>query len=380
MFHPRMAASDDDRAAAEKWFLDRGLPAALTARGRARHLLPRSAPALAAYATVVLALLVVYLVMGTSEVYIDGAPTPAERIVLGVLTLAVPLAVAVGIAVSRIESRRTRSGIALSAIIVAAVAGVVQGGASHLVGMVIAVAVVAAATVTGVGAVLGWAVRLTMTQIAAMGALFVGALPVMLLTVVVFFNTYVWIMAATISQTRIWLALAILLAVTFTFLLSASTSRIRPMVARADVDHGVDHDLSGTPFAATPDPSVHEPLTRAERLNLVVVLATAQIAHLLMVAICTAGIYFILGLVVLSPELLAKWTGNGASDGTVLGMTIPVPQALIHMTLLLCALTFMYVSARSAGDDDYKRNFLSPLIDDLHATVVARNRYRSTTR
>src|ERR1700759_2691307 len=104
-----MATFDGDRDAAEKWFLARGLPAALTARGRARHLLPRSAPALAAYGTVVLALLVVYFVMGTSEIYIDGAPTPAERIVLGVLTLSVPLAVAVGIAVSRLDSRRARS-------------------------------------------------------------------------------------------------------------------------------------------------------------------------------------------------------------------------------------------------------------------------------
>jgi hypothetical protein len=38
-------------------------------------------PASAAYATVVIALLVVYFVMGISEIYIM-APTPAERIVL----------------------------------------------------------------------------------------------------------------------------------------------------------------------------------------------------------------------------------------------------------------------------------------------------------
>jgi hypothetical protein len=78
--------------AAERWFLVRGLPAVLTARARWRHLWPRSAPALAAYATVVVALLVVYFLMGTSEIYIDGPPTPAERIVLAVIALAVPVA------------------------------------------------------------------------------------------------------------------------------------------------------------------------------------------------------------------------------------------------------------------------------------------------
>jgi hypothetical protein len=83
---------------------------------------------------------------------------------------------------------------------------------------------------------------------------------------------------------------------------------------------------------------------------------------------------------VLSPALLAKWTGDGPSDGTILGMTIPVPQSLINMTLILFALTFMYVSARSVGDDDFKRDFLSPLIEDLHVTLIARNRYRGEQR
>jgi hypothetical protein len=39
---------------------------------------------------------------------------------------------------------------------------------------------------------------------------------------------------------------------------------------------------------------------------------------------------------------------------------------------------FMYVSARSVTDDEFKSRFLDPLIEDLHATLVARNRYRGT--
>jgi hypothetical protein len=38
-----------------------------------------------------------------------------------------------------------------------------------------------------------------MVQVAAMGALFVRALPVVLLTVVGFLNTYAWVLASTIS-------------------------------------------------------------------------------------------------------------------------------------------------------------------------------------
>ena len=97
---------------------------------------------------------------------------------------------------------------------VAAVAGVIQGGQSHLLGTVIVVLVVLVLTATGGGAVLAWATRLTMTQVAAMGVLFVRALPVVLLTVVVFFNTYAWLMASAISRSRLWLIVMFLLALT----------------------------------------------------------------------------------------------------------------------------------------------------------------------
>jgi hypothetical protein len=49
------------------------------------------------------------------------------------------------------------------------------------------------------------------------------------------------------------------------------------------------------------------------------------------------------------------------------------------MTLFLGALTFMYISARAAGDAEYRSTFLDPLIDDLHTTLVARDRYRGAT-
>ena len=371
-----MPFGDGDRDAAQAWFLERGLPTALTARNRSRHLLPRSAPGLAGYATIVLALLVVYFVTGSSEVYVDGAPTAAETVVLVVIVLVVPLALVIGRMVSRIQSRRTQSIVSVGAVAVAVGASVFQGGLAELPATIVAVAVVVVATATGVGAVLGWALRLTVTQVSAMGALLVSALPVMLLTVVVFFNGYVWILASTISQARLFLALFFLFAVTAAFIVSSSRSRVRPMLESVGTPDGTQHDLSGTPFAAMPERPSPDPLTRAERVNVVLVMATTQIAHLLVVAICTASIFFTLGLIVLSPELLAKWSGGGPSDGTILGVTLPVPQSLIHMTLILCALTFMYVSARSVGDDEYKRDFLTPLIEDLHTTLVARNRYR----
>jgi len=117
-------------------------------------------------------------------------------------------------------------------------------------------------------------------------------------------------------------------------------------------------------------------LSRTERLNVLFVLVASQLAQILMVAAVTAALFFVLGLILLSPKLLAAWTRDGSPDGTVLGMTIPVPQALIQITLFLGALTFMYISARAVGDGEYRSRFLDPLIDDLKLTLLARNRYR----
>jgi hypothetical protein len=51
----------------------------------------------------------------------------------------------------------------------------------------------------------------------------------------------------------------------------------------------------------------------------------------------------------------------------------------LNLALILFALTFMYVSPRSVSDE-YKRDFLVPLIEDLHVTFIARNRYRGAQR
>ena len=111
--------------------------------------------------------------------------------------------------------------------------------------------------------------------------------------------------------------------------------------------------------------------------NVVFVLATSQVLQVGLVAIVAGLIFFVLGLILLSPELLAQWSRNGSSDGQILGMTLPVPQSLIQISMFLAAMTFMYVSARAVGDDDYRTRFLDPLIDDLRLTLVARSRYRA---
>ena len=103
-------------AEAESWFLQRGLPSVLTTRGRWRRLWSRSAPVLAAYATI-------------AELWDPDlsdhrhATNPASRtcrqptewVVLGIVVAALPLATLVGWLVSRIRDRGARGAAGMTA-------------------------------------------------------------------------------------------------------------------------------------------------------------------------------------------------------------------------------------------------------------------------
>jgi len=80
-------------------------------------------------------------------------------------------------------------------------------------------------------------------------------------------------------------------------------------------------------------------------------------------------------------ELLDSWTrGDGTSDGHLLGMTLPVPEALIQTSMFLTALTFMYLAAKAVEDKEYRAQFVDPLIETVRVTLVARDRYRLSLR
>ena len=371
----------EQRRAADKWFLERGLPAVLRPGRLVRRLWPRSAPALAAFAVFMLNSAVLVLVTGKHTVNIEGGPTRTEWFVLGLVVLVLPIASLVGWFVSRISTVRGRTLAATVAVMVAIAAGVVGGPSprvlADLLFEAVVIAIVLALTASGLGSIMAWTAQMTFSHLAAVGSLMIRALPVLLLTFLVFFNSPVWLMAATVSRARLWLALLFLALIAAAFVVAVTIDRFRPVLDAPEPPAGRGAQLADTPFAAMPDPSQTQALNRAERLNVMFVLAVSQLAHILVVAVVTAMIFFILGLIILSPELLAAWTRNGSSDGTFLGMTIPVPQALIQVTMFLGALTFMYVSAKSAGDTTYRTQFLEPMNDDLRLTLVARNRYRA---
>ena len=159
---------------------------------------------------------------------------------------------------------------------------------------------------SGVGSILGWAVHMTASNVALMGTLIGRALPVVLLTVLVFFNSYVWLMAATVSRLRLSLAMGFLAAIAVAFMISSTVERVRPMLTATGQLAADDERLADTLFAAVPERPARRRLSGGERWNVMFVLTVSQSVQVGLVAAITAGIFFVLGLILLSPQLLAE--------------------------------------------------------------------------
>ncbi|MCT7366251.1 hypothetical protein [Mycolicibacterium llatzerense] len=382
-----MTTSATDRVAAETWFLRRGLPAVLRPGALVRRLWQRSAPALAGFAVFMTNSIIVVAVTGQHTINIDGQPTRTDWFILALLLLVAPVALFVGWQVSRISSWRNRAAAAAVSVAVC-LAGAVLGGpgprvGGNLVYVGLIIVVILACTATGIGSILGWALDVTAHSLSLMGNLFVRALPVMLLTVLVFFNTYVWLMAAIVSRARLWGALGFLSLIAVAFVIASTVDRVRPILTAStpDTPEAQLEVLADTPFAKMAAVGQRIPLSRIERVNVVFVLAMSQVLQLLIVALVTAFIFLVLGLILIDPKLLAEWTrNNGTPDGTVFGMTLPIPESLIQTTLFLGALTFMYITARTTTDASYREEFVDPQVDSLRRRLDARDRYLADRR
>ena len=79
------------------------------------------------------------------------------------------------------------------------------------------------------------------------------------------------------------------------------------------------------------------------------VVAASQLGQVLTVALTTGAIFFVLGLILVSPGWTPGLAAPGAPTGSS-GHDLADPDALIQTSMLLSAITFMYLSAKAVTD------------------------------
>jgi hypothetical protein len=374
-----------DMRGVHEWFLHRGLPLVLTRRVRSRALIERSAPMVSGIGATIA------LTMTLAELT-DGDPDFGYAIRLGVLTLllvAAPFALYLLHQAGTTLSEAGRRSAALLVMALFVVGLPFAGGgfsglaAAEVIGFAIVAVIAIWLTYVGIGSIVLWAFRFAWVQVGALGTLMSRALPLLMLTVLVYFTGELWQLSARMSRQRLWQTIGFLAVVAIVFMVTTIRDEVRAL--REDRAERTDAAtlLTGTPLAIDEGHQpVRTPLSLAEQINVVAVMVVAQAIQ---VVLFTAGLFaffLALGIVSVPDDVAVLWSseqscpmGEPPCPGTWFGIHVPVPQTIVHMSLLVAVLSGLYFTVSTSVDPLYRQRFFDPLIADVAVSLAGRDAY-----
>ena len=374
-----------DMRSVHEWFLHRGLPLVLTRRVRSRALTERSAPMVSGIGAVI------SLTIVLAELT-DGDPDYGYAIRLGVLTLLLVAAPFALYLLHRTGTTLGEAGRRSAALLVMALfvfglpfadSGFSGFAAAEIVGFAFVAVLAIWLTYVGIGSIVLWAFRFAWVQLGALGTLMSRALPLLMLTVVVYFTAELWQLAARLTRQRLWQIIGFLTVVAILFVVTTIRDEVQAL--RDDRAEQTDAAklLEGTPLAAADGHApARTPLSLAEQVNVVAVMVVSQAIQ---VVLFTAGLFaffLALGIVAVPDDVAILWSseetcpvGEPPCPGTWFGIHVPVPQTLVHVSLFVAVLSGLYFTVSTSVDPLYRERFFDPLIADVAVSLAGRDAY-----
>ena len=366
-----------------EWFLARGLPLVLTRRVRSRALIERSAPVVSGIG----ALIAVTAVIAD---FSDGQAAAADVVPLGIMAVVLAAAPFVlnllhAAGTTRGEAGRRTAALLVMALFVIGFPLADQGWSgltlAEVAGFLIVAVLAVWLTYLGIGSIVLWAFRFAWVQFGALGTLMSRALPLLMLTVVVYFTGELWQLAARMTRQRLWQTIGFLALVAIAFMVAT----IRDEVQALREDRSGPRDpaalLAGTPLATDTDPR-RTPLSVGEQINVVAVMVVSQAIQ---VVIFTTGLFVFflaLGVIAIPDEVTVLWSaeqqctvGEPPCAGTWFGIHVPVPQTVVHTSLFVAVLSGLYFTVSTSVDPLYRQRFFDPLVADVAVSLAGRDAY-----
>lgn len=368
-----------------EWFLHRGLPLVLTRRVRSGSLIERSAPMVSGVgAAISLTMLLADLTGDDRDI--------GYVIRLGVLTallVAAPFALyllhRIGTTLS--EAGRRSAALVVMAVFVFGLPFAASGFSGIAVAEAAGFAVVAVLAVwltyLGIGAIVLWAMRFAWVQLGALGTLMSRALPLLMLTVVVYFTGELWQLAARMPRQRLWQTIGFLALVALIFVVTTIRDEVRSLREdRAEQDDPAKL-LEGTPLAVEPGTRLSRtPLSLAEQVNVVAVMVFSQTIQVVFFTTGLFAFFLALGIVAVPDDVAVLWSseetcpvGEPPCPGTWFGVHVPVPQTIVHVSLFVAVLSGLYFTVSTSVDPLYRKRFFDPLIADVAVSLAGRDAY-----
>ncbi len=372
-----------------EWFLQRGLPLVLTRRVRSRALIERSAPMVSGVGAVIAATM-------TLAELTSGDPDYGIVIRLGVLVLLLVAAPFALYLLHRAGTTLSEAGRRSAALLVMALfvlglpfadSGFSGIAAAEAIGFAFVAVLAIWLTYNGFGSIALWAFRFALAQFGALGTLMSRALPLLMLTVVVYFTGELWQLAARMTRQRLWQTIGFLAVVALLFMVTTIRDEVRALrEGRAEQDDPAKL-LIDTPLADAAATPARPALSLAEQVNVVAVMVVAQAIQ---VVFFTAGLFaffLALGIVAVPDDVAVLWSaeetcpvGQPPCPGTWFGIHVPVPQTIVHVSLFVAVLSGLYFTVSTSVDPLYRERFFDPLIHDVAVSLAGRDAYLAMER
>ncbi len=374
-----------DMQQVHEWFLHRGLPLVLTRRVRSHALIERSAPVVSGVGAVIT---VTFLLAEVTEGNADVGYVVRLGILAAVL-VAAPFALnrlhRVGTSLS--EAGRRTGALLVMAVFVVGLPFADGGFTGFAVAEIFVFALVAiiaiGLTYLGMGSIASWAFRFAWVQLGALGTLMSRALPLLMLTVVVYFTGELWQLSARMTRERLWQTIGFLAFVAIVFMITTIRDEVSELRRGRAGPSDPASLLAGTPLAPGCGGDLERtPLSTAEQVNIVAVMVVAQAIQ---VVLFTAGLFaffLALGIIAVPDDVTVLWAsekscivGEPPCDGTWFGIHVPVPQTVVHMSLFVAVLSGLYFTVSTSVDPLYRQRFFDPLIADVAVSLAGRDAY-----
>ncbi len=373
----------DRLRATEKWFIRRGLPMFVEDYSAGRDVWTRALPALATL--FVLALL--------------GISIRADDVLGTVISVAVVLLFAVGYVVWNrrrgakpwaLPDRVTPPWLAVFVLVPATLTfafdRTFEGFVQAVLGPVLALALIYVVTRYALVTLTAWGLRWTFGQLSEVVALVTRVLPLMLLVLTfLYLNAGVWQAMGSSDASTVAGALAVLAAVGILFVLT----RARRELAKVDQTTGRDGVLTasvGTPIEAMvddlPDLDLVVPLASRQRVNMLLVMAVAQLVQVSLIGLVVWAFFVIFGFAAIRLPVQTLWL-SGLADPGVIGPVIDghaVTSASMRVAAFLGGFAAFYATVYAASDRLYRKHFAERITLDLERALAVRRAYLSARR
>jgi Ca2+/Na+ antiporter len=234
-----------------------------------------------------------------------------------------------------------------------------------------------------------WALRRTFQELGEVFNLAARALPLLFLfNSFLFISKDVWEFSGEMSRARIWGVVGLFAVFTVLFLFYRLPDEVRRVAAHDDRTTVVEACVATPMETVAARVVLHEgtlPLTRAQRLNVLLVLFIGQILQVLLLGVLVFLFFLGFGKAALTPKLINDWTGYSNEDyvkhvwlfkhdiNSLLHVSLD--DRLWQVSLFLAAVSAFFFAISSLTDEAYKAQFYERMNRELETAIQVRRVY-----